>query len=115
MRPDGSHLRQLTHYRGGTVHAFTGSFSPDGRSITFKASPTGGYEVYVMRANGTRVRQLTDDGTDPGGGLAGRRAEPGTVTRRRVLRLNPKASRMRGFGVHAGGETRTPTGRPTGS
>ncbi len=70
VRPDGTHLRQLTHYRGGTVHAFTGSFSPDGRSITFKASPTGGYEVYVMRANGTHVRQLTDDGADPGGGLA---------------------------------------------
>ena len=36
VRPDGSHLRLLTHYRGGAWGAFAGSYSPDGRWIVFR-------------------------------------------------------------------------------
>jgi len=36
VRPDGTHLRLLTHYRGGTWGAFAGSYSPDGRWIVFR-------------------------------------------------------------------------------
>jgi Tol biopolymer transport system component len=36
VRPDGTHLRLLTHYRGGAWGAFAGSYSPDGRWIVFR-------------------------------------------------------------------------------
>jgi Tol biopolymer transport system component len=36
VRPDGTHLRLLTHYRGGDWGAFAGSYSPDGRWIVFR-------------------------------------------------------------------------------
>jgi Tol biopolymer transport system component len=36
VRPDGSHLRMLTSYSGGTQGAFAGSYSPNGRWIVFR-------------------------------------------------------------------------------
>jgi Tol biopolymer transport system component len=36
VRPDGTHLRLLIHYRGGAWGAFAGSYSPDGRWIVFR-------------------------------------------------------------------------------
>jgi Tol biopolymer transport system component len=36
VRPDGTHLRLLTHYSGGAWGAFAGSYSPDGRWIVFR-------------------------------------------------------------------------------
>ena len=42
MRPDGSHPRALTHYTGGTSHAFAGSFSPDGKWIVFRMEDAKG-------------------------------------------------------------------------
>ncbi len=36
VRPDGTQLRLLTHYRGGAWGAFAGSYSPDGRWIVFR-------------------------------------------------------------------------------
>jgi Tol biopolymer transport system component len=36
VRPDGTHLRLLTHYRSGAWGAFAGSYSPDGRWIVFR-------------------------------------------------------------------------------
>ena len=36
IRPDGSQLRMLTTYEGGTKGAFAGSYSPDGRWIVFR-------------------------------------------------------------------------------
>jgi TolB protein len=72
VRPDGSRLQRITHQ-----DAFAGSpaWSPDGEWIAF-ASARGGFkdeaplhpytvqpygDLYVMRADGSDVRRLTDD------------------------------------------------------
>jgi Tol biopolymer transport system component len=36
LRPDGSHFRLLTHFRGRRINAFVGSYSPDGRWIVYR-------------------------------------------------------------------------------
>jgi TolB protein len=62
VRPDGSHLRQLTFEVGGTVNYLGSSYSPDGRKITVGRRPeTGGInaDVLVMNADATHVRNIT--------------------------------------------------------
>jgi TolB protein len=72
---DGSGLRQLTHARGGKTQYLSASFSPDGKWIAFSKTlavgSAGNADVYVMRADGTRVRNVTrstiwDSGVDWG-------------------------------------------------
>ena len=65
VRPDGTGLRQLTHFRGKT-NLLNGSFSPDGESIVFStlvgaANPPGAGldDVFVMSADGTDIRPVT--------------------------------------------------------
>ena len=59
IRPDGSGLRPLTHFKAGTT-VLSYSFSPDGKWITFAKSGRGGEpDIFVMRANGTNVRPVT--------------------------------------------------------
>jgi Tol biopolymer transport system component len=55
IAPDGSGLRQLTHYPAPTPVVSTGSFSPDGKWVTFAKSAN----VWVMRLDGTGARQIT--------------------------------------------------------
>jgi TolB protein len=59
IHPDGSGLKKLTNYPEPKTVG-TGSFSPDGKWITFnRFAPGGPYpSIFVMRANGTGVRQL---------------------------------------------------------
>jgi len=63
VRPDGTGLTQLTHARGGSVQYLSASFSPDGKSLTVSRTPGSGpkgrADVYVMRADGTGLRQVT--------------------------------------------------------
>jgi TolB protein len=66
MRLDGSELRRLT-FTGGAVSNpdvegvdENPSWSPDGRSIVFDSSRDGDFEIYVMRADGSGERRLTD-------------------------------------------------------
>jgi TolB protein len=75
IRPDGTGLTQLTSARGGRVQNLSASFSPDGKWITFSRTPgtgkDGNADVFVMRANGTDVRNVTrseiwDSATDWG-------------------------------------------------
>lgn len=75
IRVDGTGLRQLTHARGGRTQYLSASFSPDGSWIAFSKTPgvgnLGNADVYVMRADGTAVRNVTrstiwDSGVDWG-------------------------------------------------
>ena len=62
VRPNGTGLKQLTFEQGGVRNYLGHSYSPDGRFITAGRKPaTGGVnaDVYVMRANGTRIRAVT--------------------------------------------------------
>jgi len=62
IHPDGSGLRQLTHYLSGD-RVLEGSWSPDGRQIVFATShaAVGGSkpDLFVMNADGTNERPLT--------------------------------------------------------
>jgi TolB protein len=51
---DGTGLHRLTNYPARTA-VFLGSFSPDGRWITFAKSA----DVFVMRVDGTGARQVS--------------------------------------------------------
>jgi TolB protein len=74
ISPDGTGLVQLTHAVGGKVQYLSASFSPDGKWIAFARTPgtgTAGNDVYVMRADGTAVTDVThsaswDSGVDWG-------------------------------------------------
>ena len=61
VRPNGTGLKQLTFETGGVLNYLGSSYSPDGKWITVGRRPaTGGAaDVYVMRADGTRIRPLT--------------------------------------------------------
>lgn len=65
IRPDGTDLRKLTHFRGQTKVS-TGSYSPDGASIVFSTvvgavNPPGATltDVFVMTSDGTDIRPVT--------------------------------------------------------
>jgi Tol biopolymer transport system component len=72
IHADGTHLKRLTHVPGNDAHC---AWSPDGQWLAF-ASSRGGFkdeaalhplnpqpygEIYVMRADGSEARALTDD------------------------------------------------------
>jgi Tol biopolymer transport system component len=76
IRPDGTGLTRLTNTPGNDAHA---AWSPDGRWIAFSSArggfkdeaPRGGggqpaTDIFVMRADGSDVRQLTDDAAEEG-------------------------------------------------
>lgn len=63
IRPNGSHLQQLTFEEGGVVNYLGSSYSPDGTMITFGRRPaTGGTaaDVFVMRVDGTQKVTRTE-------------------------------------------------------
>lgn len=60
FRPDGSGAVNLTRELGannGFPH-----FSPDGRRIVFRSGRDGNHEIYLMNADGSGPRRLTDSG-----------------------------------------------------
>lgn len=59
IRPDGTGMRQLTHFKAGTFVG-SASFSPDGKWIAFAKSGRGGAaDVFVMRADGSGIRPVS--------------------------------------------------------
>ena len=73
VKPDGSGVVQLTHYRGGTRNAYAGGWSPDGRQLLVHVldADAGGQslnQLFVMDADTGRMRQLTHmpPGSNPG-------------------------------------------------
>jgi WD40-like Beta Propeller Repeat len=48
----------------GTYAVFSSTFSPDGSQILFDAGTENGYDIFVMDADGSNIRQITDSGTD---------------------------------------------------
>jgi Tol biopolymer transport system component len=58
IRPDGTDLRFLTHYQGGSVNAFVGSYSPDGRWIVFRLEDHGRFGLYKMRPDGSHLKPI---------------------------------------------------------
>ena len=36
-------------------------FSPDGKQIAFESNRTGNFEIYIINADGTNIKQLTSD------------------------------------------------------
>jgi TolB protein len=56
IAPDGAGMQQLTNYPAPTA-VFLGSFSPDGKWVTFAKSA----DVWVMRVDGTGARQVSRD------------------------------------------------------
>jgi TolB protein len=67
MRPDGSGVHALTHFKGGHPNALAGSWSPNGRQMVIKTDESGSFQLYVMDANGGKRRRITDNLTDPSG------------------------------------------------
>jgi TolB protein len=57
VRSDGTGLRQLTHFKEGTL-VLSASYSPDGAWIVFGSDGAGGADLHVMRADGTGRRVL---------------------------------------------------------
>jgi Tol biopolymer transport system component len=76
IKPDGAGLKQLTHTRGNDAHM---AWSPDGEHIVFASTRMGFKdevvytdapqpygEIFVMRADGSDVQQLTDNQWEEG-------------------------------------------------
>jgi TolB protein len=63
VRPDGSHLTQVTHDEGGAVNAANAAWSPNGKKIVFVqvpgSGPFGYSDIFTMSADGSDIRQVT--------------------------------------------------------
>jgi Tol biopolymer transport system component len=58
VRPDGTGLRYLTHYRSPELRAYVGSYSPDGQWIVFRLEDHGSHGLYRMRPDGSDLHPI---------------------------------------------------------
>jgi Tol biopolymer transport system component len=58
IRSDGADLRFVTHFAGGEVNAFFGSYSPDGRWIVFRLEDHGLFGLYKMHPDGSHMQAI---------------------------------------------------------
>lgn len=59
---NGRGLKQLTSMSGGAEGETEAAWSPDGRSIAFSGDSDGDWEIYIIRADGTGLQQVTENG-----------------------------------------------------
>ena len=59
VAPDGTGLRYLTDMEAGS-YAFVGGYSPDGASIVYRVDRGDEAALFVMAADGSDVRQVTE-------------------------------------------------------
>ena len=98
IKPDGSGEKQLTHVRGNHAHL---AWLPDGEHLLFTSSMKGFKdealytgspqpygEIFLMRADGTGLEQLTDNQWEDGGPAWLARA-PGAVSGKTTLSSAP--------------------------
>ena len=55
---NGTGERLLTHFSGGEVNAFAGSYSPDGHQIVFRLEDHGRFGLFTIRPDGTHLRAI---------------------------------------------------------
>jgi Tol biopolymer transport system component len=60
INPNGTGRRQLTHV-GKTRAAGAPDWSPDGTRIVYESNQTGDYRIWLMNADGSGQRRLTND------------------------------------------------------
>ena len=60
---NGSRLRAVTHFRGGEVTAFAGSFSPDGRRVAYRREATNDYTLVLARRDGSHPTPILHSST----------------------------------------------------
>ena len=65
IRPDGSDVKPITRFTGGTENAFAGSFSPDGKQIVFRLEEGDTYSLAVADSSGENVQKLTTGKAKP--------------------------------------------------
>ena len=91
VRPNGKRLARLTHSPGNDAHP---AWSPDGQWLVFASNRTGfkdetggmsDGEIFVMRADGSDLRQLTEN-TFEDGAPAWRPPPPPTRAERKAER-----------------------------
>jgi Tol biopolymer transport system component len=58
VHPDGTDQRFVTHYTGGDVNAFVGSYSPDGRWIVFRLNDHGLFGLFKIHPDGTHLTTI---------------------------------------------------------
>jgi Tol biopolymer transport system component len=64
-RSDGTGDRVIySEEASGTYAVFSATFSPDGSQIVFDAGTDVGFDIFLMDADGSNVRQITTTGTD---------------------------------------------------
>ena len=61
VRLSDHHIQRLTH---DNVGDFGPVYSPDGRFIAYEASAAGGLDIFTMRADGSRQRDVSGRATD---------------------------------------------------
>jgi Tol biopolymer transport system component len=65
IRSDGSGMKNLTGFTGGTKNAYAGSFSPDGKQIVFRLEDGDTYSLAVVDVDGENLTQLTTGKAKP--------------------------------------------------
>jgi Tol biopolymer transport system component len=60
VNPDGTGETRLTDLRSDGMGGYSPSWSPDGSTIAIEVFEDGNWNIYLARADGSGVRQLTD-------------------------------------------------------